>query len=165
MFTQACYQSWTRLLFSWPGGGGVFLTAVLLVARPWHSRCGISLAGILTWYCLDVYGTAKQLIYTVQRQCFFCFPTTEMSTVLLTARKCYRVVCFICLIYYSLYQEPFKCYVMQWGYMDQHRSAFRRCMLQYYYRYEGVGCPISRKNRYVTLEWPLSSCHLPFLHS
>ena len=37
-------------------------------------------------------------------------------------------------------------------------KALRRCKVQCYLRYEGVGGgPISRKKRYVTLEWPLIS--------
>ena len=38
------------------------------------------------------------------------------------------------------------------GYTDQHK-----CMVQYLYRYEGLGCKISRKKRYITLEWALLS--------
>ena len=35
-------------------------------------------------------------------------------------------------------------------------KALRRCKVQCYLRYEEVGGgPISRKKRYVTLEWPL----------
>ena len=36
------------------------------------------------------------------------------------------------------------------------KKALRRCKDQRYLHYEGVGGgPISRKKRYVTLEWPL----------
>ena len=36
-------------------------------------------------------------------------------------------------------------------------KVLRRCKVQCYYRYEGVGeGPISRKMHYVTLEWPLA---------
>ena len=35
------------------------------------------------------------------------------------------------------------------------KKALRRCKVQCYLRYEGVGGdPISTKKRYVTLEWP-----------
>ena len=38
------------------------------------------------------------------------------------------------------------------------KKALRRCKVQCYLRYEGVGGgPISRKKLYVTLEWPLTS--------
>ena len=38
-------------------------------------------------------------------------------------------------------------------------KTLRRCKVQCYLRYEGVGGgPISRKKRYVTLEWPLLAC-------
>ena len=55
---------------------------------------------------------------------------------------------------------PFKCYVTQMGVgrcLIFQKKALRRCKVQCYLRYEGVGGgPISRKKRYVTLEWPLS---------
>ena len=41
---------------------------------------------------------------------------------------------------------------------DFTEKSLRRCTVQRYYRYEGAGgCQISRKNRYVPLEWPLST--------
>ena len=36
---------------------------------------------------------------------------------------------------------PFKCYVVQWGWGSQisRKIALRRCKVQHYLRYEGVG--------------------------
>ena len=50
------------------------------------------------------------------------------------------------------------CYVtqMEVGCHIFQKKALRRCKVQCYERYEGVGGgPISDKKRYVTLEWPL----------
>ena len=42
-----------------------------------------------------------------------------------------------------------------WGCQIFQKKALQRCKVQCYLRYEGVGGgPISRKKRYVTLEWP-----------
>ena len=44
------------------------------------------------------------------------------------------------------------------GFQIFRKKALRRCKVQCYLHYEGVGGgPISRKKRYVTLEWPLNS--------
>ena len=53
----------------------------------------------------------------------------------------------------------FKCYVTQMGGVRFYKKkALRRCKVQCYLRYEGVGGgPIStQKKRYVILEWPLT---------
>ena len=41
------------------------------------------------------------------------------------------------------------------------KKALRRCTVQCYYRYEGVGVgQISRKKCYIPLEWPLMTMSL-----
>ena len=43
------------------------------------------------------------------------------------------------------------------------KKALRSCKVERYWHYEGVGGgPISRKKRYVTVEWPLSDQTDPF---
>ena len=132
-----------------------------------------TLSGILTWYCLNVYGTTKLLIYSttiiiillLQRQCFFCLPTTEMSIVLLTARKCYRAVCFICLIILFPVSEAIQVLHNAMGVYGSAQISLSKVHAPILLPLSGGRCLISRKKRYVTLEWPLSSCQLPFLHS
>ncbi len=51
------------------------------------------------------------------------------------------------------FMGPFKCYIMQQVHTDQHRLALRRCPVQRYLHYDGVGwCQLSRKKH---SKWPL----------